>query len=60
MSAMATQGEDMFKDNFSSSVKDTIETSKPVVEAPKIEIGGGDWGDDSDGIDIEVDENPSN
>lgn len=58
---MTTQGEDMFKDNFgSSSVKESlIDTTTPVVvEAPKIDIGGGDWGDDSDGIDIEDDDLP--
>jgi len=52
----------MFKDNFgSSSVKESlIDTTTPaVVEAPKIDIGGGDWGDESDGIDIEDDDLPT-
>ena len=46
----------MFKDNFgSSSVKESlIDTTKTaVVEAPKIDIAGGDW---SDEIDIDDDE----
>lgn len=49
----------MFKDNFgSSSAKESlIDTTKPaVVEAPKIDIAGGDWGGDSDEIDIDDDE----
>ena len=48
----------MFKnDNFgSSSVKESIidTTKAPVVEAPKIDMGN-DWGDDSDGIDLDDD-----